>query len=62
MGKQIKKKAYTKPNKNEKICERCGNGGFTKKTVFNCKYCGWLNGVGMGDRITITKGGVDEGF
>ena len=60
--KKVKKKP-TKKNKNEKVCERCGNGGFTPKKVFRCKYCGFLNGLdleGTGHQIEITRGGLDE--
>lgn len=60
MGKQIKKKTKQRRNKNEKTCERCGNGGFTPKEVFRCKYCGWLNGVGAEEYgAEVTKGSLE---
>ena len=52
-----------KTNPNEKICERCGNGGFTSKTVFRCKYCLWLNGVEdeyLKYGVEVTRGGIDD--
>lgn len=60
MGKQIKKKPIILPKKNEKVCERCGNGGFTQKEVFRCRYCWWLNGIGAEEyEVYITRGRVE---
>lgn len=59
MGKQIKKIRPSKPHKYEKVCERCGNGGITKKTTFRCMYCGWLNGEPEEPRVIVTRGGLD---
>lgn len=60
MGKQIKKIHPQKKNKYEKICERCGNEGITRKTVFRCMYCQWLNGVGADEYdVEITYGGLE---
>lgn len=60
MGRQIKKNRSTKPSKHEKICERCGNGGITRKTVFRCRYCGWINGVGAEEYgVEITRGSIE---
>ena len=61
MGKRFRKIAPPKPNKYMKICERCGNGGITKKTVFQCKYCGYINGI-EADKygVEISRGGLDD--
>jgi len=48
-----------KSKENLKICERCGNGGYTYKTMFRCKYCGFMNGYGDYN-VEITKGGIDD--
>ena len=48
-----------KPNLNKKICERCGNGGYTARTMFRCKYCGWMNGCEEYG-VEITRGGIDD--
>ena len=53
---KLKKK---KPNPNKKICERCGNGGYTPKTIFKCRYCGWMNGCEEYN-VEITRGGIDD--
>lgn len=42
----------------KKICEQCGNGGRTKKAVFKCKYCGYINGLGT--EVLITKGSIED--
>ena len=52
-----------KPNPNEKICERCGNGGYTEKKTFKCRYCGWLNGEEeffSEYMVVVTRGGIDD--
>ena len=52
-----------KKNPREKVCERCGNGGFTSKTVFRCMYCGYLNGIEeecLKYGVEVTVGGIDE--
>ena len=59
MAKQFKKERPPKPNKHEKICERCGNGGITRKKVFRCKFCNYINGL-EGAEVEITRGGIDE--
>ena len=41
-----------------KICEQCGNGGKTEKSVFRCKYCGYING--LENEVLITRGGIDD--
>ena len=59
MGKQNKKK-HTKriTNKWERQCERCGNEGYCRKPGFNCRNCGYLNGVdGI---VEITRGGLER--
>lgn len=48
-----------KPNPNEKVCERCGNGGFSRKKIFKCRYCGWINGCEEYN-TEITRGGIDD--
>lgn len=58
MGKQIKKIRPLPVNKYEKICERCGNGGICRKTVFRCKYCGYINGTEF--EVVITRGGLED--
>lgn len=60
MGKNKKKTVNktVKKNKNERVCERCGNGGFSRNEVFKCKYCGYLNGVE--GRVEVTKGPYDK--
>lgn len=50
-----KKKMREHIRKHIKICERCGNGGFCKKDIFYCKYCGYLNGA----EVEITRGGLE---
>ena len=46
-----------KRNPREKVCECCGNGGFTAKPVFKCRFCGHIKGV---SEAVVTKGGIDE--
>lgn len=53
-----KKKITKKRSKNYKECERCGNGGFTKATIFQCRYCGYING--MNGKVKIVRGGIDD--
>lgn len=48
-----------KPNPNKKVCERCGNGGMTAKTIFKCRFCGWMNGL-EDYNVEITKGSIDD--
>lgn len=59
MGKQIKKIRPKPKHPYKKICERCGNGDITKKVMFKCRYCGWLNGVNAEYDVTITRGGLE---
>ena len=52
-----------KKNPNKKICERCGNGGYTAKTTFRCRYCGWMNGLDDfydQHNAVVTYGGIDD--
>lgn len=61
MGKQIKKIRPEPKHPHEKICERCGNGGITRKKQFKCMYCGWMNGVGADQYdVEITYGGLER--
>ena len=60
MGKQIKKVQPPKLHKYERVCERCGNGGITKKTEFRCRYCGWWNGSKETRRVVISRGTPDS--
>ena len=61
MGKQIKKIRPEPKHPHEKICERCGNGGITRKKQFRCMYCGWMNGVGSEQYdVEITSGGLEK--
>lgn len=53
-----KKKIPRRRSKYYKECERCGNGGFTKETVFRCRYCGYING--MNGKVKIVRGGIDD--
>ena len=59
-----RKKSSMKKNKSKKkkrpfrICEQCGNGGFTDKTVYKCKYCGYMNG--LGNEVLITRGSIND--
>lgn len=55
-----KKMKHKKHNPRERVCERCGNGGFTAKKVFRCKYCYYLNGAEEEYNVVITRGGIDE--
>ena len=63
MKNKHKKTNHKKHNPRERVCERCGNGGFTNKKVFRCKYCFYLNGVEaecLKYGVEITRGGIDE--
>lgn len=60
MGKQIKKIRPKPKHPHEKICERCGNGGLTKRVEFRCMYCGWLNGIEADKyNVAITYGSLE---
>ena len=54
----MKKNKTKKKKTNIKVCECCGNGGFTTKTVFRCRYCGYING--LEHEVLITRGGIDD--
>lgn len=61
MRRQSKKRHSRKRHKHEKICERCGNAGITRKTMFRCKYCGWINGAGAEEYgVELSKGSIDD--
>ena len=51
MGKQKRKGQNVEPKKSkwDRTCERCGNENFSRKPVFKCKYCNWVNGVTKGE-------------
>lgn len=59
MGKQKKKIHPEKVSKYYKECERCGNGGNTKKVMFKCRYCGWINGTESEYGVAITHGSLE---
>ena len=54
----MKKNKSKKKKRPFRICEQCGNGGFTDKTVYKCKYCGYING--LGNEVLITRGNIDD--
>lgn len=60
MKKEHKKTVRKKVNPAKKVCEQCGNGGYTRKDVFRCRYCGYVNGIDSEYGVEITRGGIDE--
>lgn len=44
MRSKGKKKKYRK-DIFMRVCEQCGNEMFSPKTTYQCRFCGWWNGV-----------------